>query len=77
MDSAPPLLPSKADCPVIFLQKPLEELPWCLSAQASTGYAAAALAQQPPPRAPVTAAPSDHLEEFMVSPSLSQGQKSL
>lgn len=52
-----PLLPRRANCPVIFPQKLLQELPCHLSEQASTGYTPAALTHQFPPRAPVTAAP--------------------
>lgn len=41
-------------------------------------YSTVALTEHPPPRAPVSATPSDHLEAFTVSlSSLSQGQKSL
>lgn len=62
---------------VVLPRKPLQQLPCHLSEQASTGHTSAALTHQPPPRAPVTAAPSEHLEAFTVSPLSSQGQKSL
>lgn len=74
---APPLLPRRADCPVILPRKPSQLLPWQLSEQVSTGHTSAALTHQPPPRAPVTAAPSHHLEALTVSPLSSQRQESL